>query len=104
MLYSFAKETPANFPQKFKLHLVHINEIAIGRFKGFLVVLFLSVSSLLVLACVNVAILMPARGEARQAEIAMRKALGALGAAGSSGNCSPRQCFSLRLADVWASW
>jgi predicted permease len=77
MLYSFAKETPANFPQKFSLHLVHINEIAIGRFKGFLVVLFLSVSFLLVLACVNVAILMLARGEARQAEIAMRKALGA---------------------------
>ncbi len=77
MLYSFAKETPANFPQKFSLHLVHINEIAIGRFKGFLVVLFLSVSFLLVLACVNVAILMLARGEARQAVIAMCKALGA---------------------------
>lgn len=77
MLHSFAKETPTNFPQKFSLHLVHINEIAIGRFKGFLVVLFLSVSFLLVLACVNVAILLLARGEARQAEIAMRKALGA---------------------------
>ena len=77
MLDVFTQETPANFPQKSKLHLVHINEIAIGRFKGFLVVLFLSVSLLLVLACVNVAILMLARGEARQVEIAMRKALGA---------------------------
>ncbi len=77
MLNAFAKETPANFPQQFKVHLVHINEVAIGRFKGFLVVLFLSVSVLLVLACVNVAILLLARGETRRAEIAMRKALGA---------------------------
>jgi putative ABC transport system permease protein len=77
MLNAFASETPANFPQQFKVHLVHINEVAIGRFKGFLIVLFLSVSVLLVLACVNVAILLLARGETRGAEIAMRKALGA---------------------------
>jgi MacB-like periplasmic core domain len=77
LLDRFAKETPASFPQHFKVHLVHINEVAIGRFRGVLVLLFVSVTSLLALACVNVAILMLARGEARQAEIAMRKALGA---------------------------
>ena len=77
ILDAFAKETPSNFPQHFKVHLVHINEVAIGQFRGVLEVLFLSVSFLLVLACVNVAILMLARGEARQAEIAMRQALGA---------------------------
>src|SRR5579859_378387 len=77
LLQGFAKETPANFPPQFKAHLVHINEIAIGRFRGVLVVLFLSVSFLLVLACVNVAILLLARGEVRRAEIAMRRALGA---------------------------
>jgi predicted permease len=77
LLDRFAKETPASFPQHFKVHLVHINEVAIGRFRGVLVLLFVSVSFLLALACVNVAILMLARGEARQAEIAMRKALGA---------------------------
>ena len=77
MLYAFAKQTPGNFPPRFKVHIVPINEIAIGRFKNVLVVLFASVSFLLLLACVNVAILLLARGEARQAEMAMRKALGA---------------------------
>jgi putative ABC transport system permease protein len=77
LLNAFAKETPANFPQQFKVHLVHINEIAIGRFRGFLVVLLLSVTALLALACVHVAILLLARGETRRAEIGMRKALGA---------------------------
>lgn len=77
MLDGFAKDTPANFPQNFKVHLVHINEVSIGRFRGVLIGLFVAVSFLLVLSCANVAILMLARGEARQAEIAMRKALGA---------------------------
>jgi putative ABC transport system permease protein len=77
MLDVFAKETPESFPQKFKVHLVRINEIAVGRFSGVLVILFISVCFLLVLACVNVAILLLARGEARQPEIALRKALGA---------------------------
>jgi predicted permease len=76
-LHRFARETPGNFPQTFKVHLVHINELAIGRFRGVLIILFISVSFLLALACVNVAILLLARGEARQAEIALRKALGA---------------------------
>ena len=77
MLEAFARETPGEFPPKFKAHLVHINEVAIGRFRGVLVILFLSVSLLLALACVNVAILLLARGEARQAEMGLRKALGA---------------------------
>ena len=77
MLDRFKRETPENFPQIFKVHLVHINELAIGRFRGVLVILFISVSFLLALACANVAILLLARGEARQTEIAMRMALGA---------------------------
>jgi putative ABC transport system permease protein len=77
MLDAFARETPGNFPQNFRVHLVHINEVSIGRFRGVLVGLFMAVSFLLVLSCANVAILILARGEARQAEIAMRKALGA---------------------------
>ncbi len=77
LLERFQRETPDNFPQIFKVHLVHINELAIGRFRGALIILFISVSFLLMLACVNVAILLLARGEARQTEIALRKALGA---------------------------
>jgi predicted permease len=77
LLERFQHETPGNFPQIFKVHLVHINELAIGRFRGALIILFISVSFLLMLACVNVAILLLARGEARQTEIALRKALGA---------------------------
>ncbi|MBT9331267.1 ABC transporter permease [Paracidobacterium acidisoli] len=77
MLDRFARETPGNFPQNFRVHLVHIHELATGRFRGVLTILFLSVSFLLALACVNIAILLLARGEARQTEMALRKALGA---------------------------
>ena len=77
LLDNFKRETPGNFPQIFKVHLVHINELAIGRFRGVLVILFISVSFLLALACANVAILLLARGETRRTEIAMRMALGA---------------------------
>lgn len=77
MLHRFARETPGHFPVDFHVHLVHINEIAIGRFRGVLIILFLSVSLLLALACMNVAILLLARGEARQAEMGLRQALGA---------------------------
>ncbi|HEY1902816.1 MAG TPA: ABC transporter permease [Terracidiphilus sp.] len=77
MLDAFAKETPQNFPQKFKVHLVRLNDIAVGRFSGVLVILFITVLFLLLLGCVNVAILLLARAGARRPEIAMRKTLGA---------------------------
>jgi predicted permease len=77
MLDQFQKQTPEIFPQSSRGHLMHINEVAIGRFRGVLVVLFIAVSFLLMLACVNVAILTLARGEARRAELAVRLALGA---------------------------
>ncbi len=77
LLDAFARQTPANFPTRFTVHVVHINQIAIGRLRGFLLALFFAVSVLLALACVNVAILMLARGESRRSEIAIRGALGA---------------------------
>ncbi len=74
---TLARQTPDNFPPDFKIHLLPLNDIAVGKFSGTLVALFLAVSLLLVIGCANVSILLLARGTVRNRELAIRFAMGA---------------------------
>ena len=64
-------------PDKFRVEVQTLNDYLLGRFKGTLFLLFSAVGLLLLIGCGNVSILMLARGNTRQREIAMRSALGA---------------------------
>jgi len=78
LIQQFAKESPDNFPHdKFKLHVVGLNEDFIKKLGGALYLLFSAVMLLLAIGCGNVSILLLARGTARQHEFAVRSALGA---------------------------
>jgi predicted permease len=77
LVETLARQTPDNFPPDFKIHLLPLNDIAVGKFSGTLVALFLAVSLLLVIGCANVSILLLARGTVRNRELAIRFAMGA---------------------------
>jgi predicted permease len=77
LVETLARQTPDNFPPDFKIHLQRLNDIAVGKFSGTLVALFLGVSLLLVIGCANVSILLLARGTIRNRELAIRAAIGA---------------------------
>jgi predicted permease len=77
LVETLAKQTPDNFPPDFRIHLQRLNDIAVGKFSGTLVALFLAVSLLLVIGCANVSILLLARGAIRNRELAIRAAIGA---------------------------
>jgi predicted permease len=78
LIEQFAKESPKHFPSdRFRFHVIGLNEDFVKRLGGTLYLLFCAVVLLLAIGCGNVSILLMARGTARQHEIAVRSAIGA---------------------------
>src|SRR5215469_3811307 len=78
LIEQFAKETPKHFPSdRFRFHVVGLNDNFVRDLGGALYLLFSAVALLLAIGCANVSILLLARGTARQAEMAIRTAIGA---------------------------
>ena len=77
MLHQFAKQEPRQWPVNFTVRLEHITDRILAQAGHTLTLLFVSVVMLLVIGCANCAILLLARGMARQGEFAVRTALGA---------------------------
>src|SRR4029077_957468 len=77
LLEEFAKSTPQNLPKGFRAHILPLsNGIRVGLGPS-LYLLFGAVCLLLLIACLNVSILLLARGTRRQYELAVRAAMGA---------------------------
>jgi predicted permease len=73
----FVQETPDRFPPDSTVRVVGLKESAIGSVKGTLFILLGAVATLLAIGCINVGILLLARGVLRENEFAIRNALGA---------------------------
>lgn len=76
-LNQFKKETPKHFPAHFHVNVQPIAEPYVHRAGSTLALLFASVVLLLIIGCANCSVLLLARGEARQHELAIRSAIGA---------------------------
>jgi predicted permease len=77
ILQKFATETPARYPDTFRVNLRSIIEMYARPMGPRLFLLLGAVTSLLLVGCANVSILLLVRGAHRQQELAVRAALGA---------------------------
>ena len=77
ILQEMAKQTPARYPDNFKVNLRSIIEMYARPMGPRLFLLLGAVTSLLLVGCANVSILLLVRGAHRQQELAVRAALGA---------------------------
>ena len=77
ILQEFSKHTPGRYPDTFRVNLRSIIEMYARPMGPKLFLLLGAVTSLLLVGCANVSILLLVRGAHRQQEIAVRAALGA---------------------------
>ena len=77
ILQQFAAQTPARYPDQFRVNLRSIIEMYARPMGPRLFLLLGAVTSLLLIGCANVSILLLVRGSHRQQELAVRGALGA---------------------------
>ena len=77
LLQTFAKQTPAHFPENFRVHVRRLTDEYDLGFAHMLYLLFAAVALMLWIGCANFSILLLARGTARQHEFALRAAIGA---------------------------
>src|SRR5262245_29882359 len=77
ILQQFARQSPARYPDAFRVNLRSIIEMYARPMGPRLFLLLGAVTSLLLVGCANVSILLLVRGAHRQQELAVRAALGA---------------------------
>jgi predicted permease len=77
IVHQFARENPRTFAKKFRLQLQPIIDPYRRSTSHTLILLLAAVVLLLAIGCANCSILLLARGEARQRELAVRSAIGA---------------------------
>ena len=77
LLDRFASGMPRRFPEGFRLEIANRNQWVVDRHANTLALVLVAAALLLIVSCVNVSILLLARGLARRHEMALRAAIGA---------------------------
>jgi predicted permease len=75
--YRGESKAPPELEREVRIHLTSLHEQLTRPIRGALLVLFVAVSSVLLIVCANVANLFLARSQGRETEMALRSALGA---------------------------